>query len=219
VPHPAPWPLPIAQIVFPKVRFHNANPGSYFGEIIEWIERNAEIQIDVNWDALATVDLGPKSTFIFEDSSVALPDLLNALVKDASKISFAQIAWEEQPNRVLVFSTASDLAREKECRAQRQKSASPALRQALDHPIPYVKLRNLDLDEALRYCERISGVKIRRTNESALHLSQIDVIAQDITFERLIQLILHRTDGKSPGPWYFTVEGEGLMVWRSGGEK
>jgi hypothetical protein len=218
-PQPASSPLPVSQIVFPKIRFHFTNTGSYFGEIIEWIERNAEVQIDINWDALATVGLDAKSTFIFEATNISLPELLNALLEGASTKSLTPIAWEELPNRIITISTASDLTTEKKCLAQRQKMASPALRQALERPIPYVKLRELNLNEALGYCERISGVKILRKDESQLRLAQTDVIAQNITFERLIQLILHRTDVKSPAVWHFTVEGEGLLVWRDGGEK
>jgi hypothetical protein len=210
---------PITEIIFPKIHFHYTPTGSYFGEIIEWIERNSETQIDINWDALSLVGLTRKSTLIFEGTDVRLPDLLDALAEKASAQTSpkTKLGWEIRPDRLLVFSTATDLRIERECRAQRSKAASPVLHQALDRRIPYVKLRKLTIAETLDYCQRISGVKIRLRDQAPALLAHSDVIAQDITFEDLISFALHRTDGASPGLWHFKVEGEGLIVFRDGG--
>jgi hypothetical protein len=212
-----PWPEGISEIILREVNFQYTKTGSYLSEVLPWIERSARVKIEVNWHALAGVSAN--STVWFKGTDVSLPNLLDALLKDASEKSPAKpkLIWEAQPDRVIRITTAEDRELQRQCKAQRLSAAGPQLRKGLDRKLPYVKLRELSLDEALRYCQRVSGVKIRLDDPHPRNMEICDVIAQDITFEELIERIIRSTSGYSPHAWYFKVEGEGLQVFRDGG--
>lgn len=220
-----PWPKSAQEIVLPVVKFHYTSQGSQLTDIVDRIRHEVQIKIEVNWRALARVDVGQHSPMLFDGTDVPLPVLLNALaagVRDRSG-TFAKLAWTFEPNHTIYITSAQDLAEEQFWREQRAKNAGPKLREALDRNLPYVSLLSTPNDAALSDYSRLNGVKIdlQFTPGSQPPIAT-RITEENVSFEKLIEMILRRRDypsyhgdeGGDAAALRFKVDGDKLIVFR-----
>jgi hypothetical protein len=217
----APWPKSAEDIILPTVKFRFTTDGSQLTDIVDWIGHEVQIKIVVNWRALARANVGQHSPMSFDSTNVRLPVLLAGVRSRSGE--FAKLAWTFEPNHTIYITTAQDLAEERFWREQRGKNAGPKLREALDRNLPYVDLLSTPNDAALCDYSRLNGVKIDlQFTPDPRPAVDTRITEENITYERLIEMILQRRDypsyhgdeGGDEAALRFKVVGDKLVVFR-----
>jgi len=210
------WPKAISEIVLTYVRFSD----SPLKDVLRQIQDETSVQLVINWHILTSFGISEQSNFWFTGKNdVPLTALLDALVEGISRKApkHPQLVWKAQPGRVIYITTVQELSRDRLCHTQRMENASAELRKKLDRQIPYVRLEDLTLDEALRYFQRISGVKVRLQEPGYSGSDITTIIAQDITVEEAFESLIRHTKGTSGGTWHFLAEADDLLLVRDKG--
>jgi hypothetical protein len=78
----------------------------------------------------------------------------------------------------------------------------------------YAKLRELAVLEAIRHCERLSGVRIELDADASALADQTDVLTADVTFEQMIERLLRRVKGTGRLPLRLRADGDRLVVFQ-----
>lgn len=217
-----PRPRATAEVVFDEVSFGNYDPsGSRLGDVVEWIGSKGRVRFDVDWRALARVGVDVNSRFPFRGRDVPLATLMDALCvrlsSDAGPVP--PLAWATGPGAIVYLTSAADLAAERRWRQQRATEAAPALRAALDRPIPYVMLEAMYVDDALRFCRRLSGVTIDIEAGTADLQGTVRVFAPGATLEQALELILRNAYGDAGPRVRMRADGGRLVVFKPAGDR
>lgn len=180
-----------------------------------WVFNFRELQRIGIKDERALVEIktvAPSSSRQSDDRT--MPERLNQAmaILDAQSNGKMKFGWVAERGRIIYISSVDDLEAEKRWRQQRLDKAGAELRRALDREIPHAWFPKMTTAEAIYECGRLSGVtiddRVARTNPPRL----LEFNANYLTFERLIELILRKTEGQ-PSPLRFKADGKRLIVF------
>jgi hypothetical protein len=202
-------------VVLHDVLFDDSHEGSPLRHVAPWIAREANVEIEVNWRALELVKVMEDSRVRVDAKEITLAALMDAIAGGLQNAANQRpgLAWAFDDGWIVYLTSVDDLAAEKRWREQRAKEASAGLRRELDRKLPYVKLRELPVEEALRHCARVSGVKIDLEFSPDEKARVIDVVVNDVSFEKMLELVLRRVRGEK-GALRMRADGDRLVVFR-----